>query len=76
MRQEAEKIRATPWRDLNAAGRLRRLRVVAPFAALVYTLFIKRTILDGRAGLHYAFERFLAEAILSRELFRLRAKRG
>jgi glycosyltransferase involved in cell wall biosynthesis len=70
MRQEAEKIRTTPWRKLNAAGRLRRLRVVAPFAALAYTLFVKRTILDGRAGLQYAFERFLAEAMLSRELFR------
>jgi hypothetical protein len=70
MRQEAEKFRTTPWRKLNAAGRLRRLRVVAPFAALAYTLFVKRTILDGRAGLQYAFERFLAEAMLSRELFR------
>ena len=75
MRQEAEKIRATPWRDLNASGRLRRLRVLAPFAAPAYALFVKRTILDGRAGLQYAFERFLAEAILSRELFRRRKGR-
>jgi hypothetical protein len=33
-------------------------------------LFAKATILDGTAGLRYAFERFLAETILSIELFR------
>jgi glycosyltransferase involved in cell wall biosynthesis len=70
MRQEAAKLRASSFASLNTAGRIRKLRVLAPFAALVYTLFIKRTLLDGRAGLHYAFERFLAEAILSLELFR------
>jgi len=72
MRQEADKLRATPWAALPLFGRLRMLRVVAPFAALVYTLFVKRTILDGRAGLRYACERFLAEAVLSMELFRRR----
>jgi glycosyltransferase involved in cell wall biosynthesis len=70
MRQEAAKLRSTPWRALPASGRIRKLRVVAPLATLFYTLLVKRTILDGRAGLRYAFERFLAEAILSRELFR------
>jgi glycosyltransferase involved in cell wall biosynthesis len=70
MRQEAAKLRSTSWRALPASGRIRKLRVVAPVATLLYTLLIKRTILDGRAGLHYAFERFLAETILSRELFR------
>ena len=70
MRQEAAKLRAASFASLNTLGRVRKLRVIAPFAALVYTLLIKRTILDGRAGLHYAFERFLAEGILSWELFR------
>jgi glycosyltransferase involved in cell wall biosynthesis len=70
MRQEAAKLRSTPWRALPVSGRIRKLRVVAPFATLFYTLLVKRTILDGRAGLRYAFERFMAEAILSRELFR------
>jgi glycosyltransferase involved in cell wall biosynthesis len=72
MRQEAEKLRATPFAALSASGKIRKLRVVAPFATLLYTLFARRTILDGLPGLHYAFERFLAEAILSRELFRAR----
>jgi glycosyltransferase involved in cell wall biosynthesis len=70
MRQEAAKLRGTPFSSLNALGKLRKLRVVAPFAALVYTLVVKRTILDGIPGLQYAFERFLAEGILSVELFR------
>lgn len=70
MRQEAAKLRSTPWGELRTSGRIRKLRVIAPFATLLYTLFLKRAILDGRAGLRYAFERFLAEAMLSRELFR------
>jgi glycosyltransferase involved in cell wall biosynthesis len=72
MRQEAAKLRGTPWRSLPLSGRVRKLRVVAPFATPLYALFVKRTILDGRAGLRYALERFLAEAILSIELFRRR----
>lgn len=70
MCQEARKLRGTPFRSLNGMGKLRKLRVVAPFAVLFYTLFVKRTILDGAAGLRYALERFLAEAILSAEMFR------
>jgi glycosyltransferase involved in cell wall biosynthesis len=68
MRQEAIKIRTTPWRALNWVGRVRRLIVIAPLAALVHTLFIKGVLIDGRAGWEYAFERFVAEAILSLEL--------
>ncbi len=70
MRDEAAKLRATPWRALNTAGRIRKLRVVAPFAVALHTLFAKRAILDGRAGWRYVVERFLAEVILARELFR------
>jgi len=68
MRNEAEKIRR--GENLNFAGRVRKLRVVAPFAVLVQTLFVKGLILDGVAGLHYVLERVVAELILSRELFR------
>jgi glycosyltransferase involved in cell wall biosynthesis len=70
MRQEAAKLRAASWRALPMQGRIRKLRVIAPFAALFYTLIGKRAILDGRAGWRYAFERFLAEGMLSIELFR------
>jgi glycosyltransferase involved in cell wall biosynthesis len=70
MRDEARKIRETRWRDLTRAGRIRKLRVLAPFAVAAHTLFLHRAILDGRAGLRYAFERVVAELILSRELLR------
>ena len=68
MRQEAEKLRAVDPRTLGLSGRVRKLIVVAPFAVLVHTLFVKGLILDGTAGLRYAWERFVAELILSREL--------
>ncbi|HET7434377.1 MAG TPA: glycosyltransferase family 2 protein [Thermoanaerobaculia bacterium] len=70
MRDEAAKLRTANPRTLNGPARLRRLRVVAPLVIVPYLLFARGLILDGRAGLHYAFERFLAEAILSAELFR------
>lgn len=70
MRKEAEKLRATPWNKLPLSGRVRKLRVVAPFVTALYVLLAKRAILDGRAGLRYTLERFLAECILSAELFR------
>jgi glycosyltransferase involved in cell wall biosynthesis len=70
MRQEAEKLAATPWREAGLAGRVRKLVVLAPFAAAFQALFVRRGILDGRAGFTYAIERFVAELILSRELFK------
>ena len=42
MRQEAAKLRATPWSALPMQGRIRKLRVVAPFATLFYALIAKR----------------------------------
>lgn len=71
MRDEAAKIRATPFGRLSAAGRLRKLIVLAPAAVLLHTLFLKRLVLDGSAGFRYALERFVAECILSWELLRL-----
>ncbi|HEX8619207.1 MAG TPA: glycosyltransferase family 2 protein [Thermoanaerobaculia bacterium] len=73
MRQEAEKIRRSDVRALPISGRIRKLIVVAPFAVVVHTLFVKGLILDGRAGLRYTWERFVAEVILSRELLRRRS---
>lgn len=65
MRLEAEKLRNADSRSLNWPDRLRRLRVVAPFVMLAYCLFVKRAILDGRAGWYYAVQRCVAESILS-----------
>jgi glycosyltransferase involved in cell wall biosynthesis len=72
MQQEAEKIRHADPRSLTMAGRIRKLVVVAPFAVLFHTLFVKGLILDGRPGLAYVWERFVAELILSREMLRRR----
>jgi glycosyltransferase involved in cell wall biosynthesis len=71
-RDEAAKLRGAPPGSLNLAARIRKLRVVAPFAVLAHTLFLKGLILDGRAGWRYARERFVAELILARELWRRR----
>lgn len=70
MREEAKKIRRADHKMLNTAGRVRKLIVVAPIAVLPYTLFVRGLILDGRAGLWYAWERFVAECMLSWELLR------
>ena len=69
MRDEAEKLRNADPRTLNAAARIRKLRVIAPFVVPFYVLFVRGVIFDGIAGLHYAFERTLAEWILTIALF-------
>jgi glycosyltransferase involved in cell wall biosynthesis len=68
MRDEAAKIRR--GEGLNLAARIRKLRVVAPFAVVFHTLFVKRLILDGVPGMQYTWERFVAEVILSIELMK------
>lgn len=70
MREEAEKLRHADPRALTVSGRVRKLIVVAPFAVLFHTLFVKGLILDGLPGLRYTWERVVAELILSREMLR------
>ncbi|MEK6285239.1 MAG: glycosyltransferase family 2 protein [Acidobacteriota bacterium] len=65
MKLEAAKLGQSAWGDLEWADRLRKTRILAPFAVLFYCLFIKGAILDGRAGFYYAFQRLLSELILS-----------
>jgi glycosyltransferase involved in cell wall biosynthesis len=50
------------------ADRIRRLRVVSPFLVFFYCLLVKRTVLDGWPGVYYAFQRMIAEALLSLRL--------
>src|SRR5215471_10280590 len=69
MQLERRKLLASNWQDLGWADRIRRLRLVAPFAIFVYCLFIKGTIFDGRPGFYYAFQRLLSELLLSLYLF-------
>jgi len=65
MQLEKQKIVESAWRDLGWADRVRRLRIIAPFGIFVYCLLFKGAILDGRAGLYYAFQRLLSELLLS-----------
>jgi len=65
---EAQKLRAANPADLNLADRLRRWRFVVPPAMLVYCLVVRRGIFDGWAGFYYAFQRAMAELMLSQRL--------
>lgn len=62
---EARKLIETPPKQLSLVDRVRRQRVLAPFIILIYCLIFKGGILDGWAGWYYAFQRVLAEILLS-----------
>ena len=70
MRLEAEKLIKAHCSALGWSGRIRKLRVAAPFAMLFYCLFLQGLVLDGRAGLFYAFQRAFAELLLSLHLLK------
>lgn len=74
-RAEAKKLTAGPAGDLSAADRVRKLGVLAPFAALFTCLILRRGILDGWAGWHYAFQRMTYETILSLRLLEAKLRR-
>ncbi|HSL53879.1 MAG TPA: hypothetical protein VK868_05765, partial [Pyrinomonadaceae bacterium] len=65
---EAQKLRAADPAELAFPDRLRRWRVIVPPVMLVYCLIIRGGILDGWAGFYYAFQRAMAEAMLSHRL--------
>jgi glycosyltransferase involved in cell wall biosynthesis len=65
---EAQKLLATDPAELAFADRLRRWRIVVPPAMLVYCLIVRGGILDGWAGFYYAFQRAMAECMLSHRL--------
>lgn len=76
MRLEADKLRARRWSELDWPDRLRKLRLVAPGAILLYCLFGRGLILDGRAGLYYSLQRMASEIVLSLTLLRDDIKGG
>ena len=65
---EAQKLLNANPSDLSRTDRLRRLRIVAPVAILFYCLIIRGGIFDGWSGFFYAFQRMLAELMLSLQL--------
>lgn len=62
---EADKLLASDPESLSWTDRVRRWRVVAPAGMLFYCLIIRGGVLDGWAGFYYAFQRALAELMLS-----------
>ena len=62
---EAEKLLRADLTTLSWTDRIRRWRLLAPLAICFYCLVLKGGILDGRAGFYYAFQRTLAELMLS-----------
>jgi len=62
---EADKLLSSEPESLSWTDRVRRWRIVAPPAMLFYCLIVRGGILDGWAGFYYAFQRALAELMLS-----------
>lgn len=71
-RLEVEKLLNTPRYKLRTVDKLRRLHVVAPFAVLGACLISRQGLLDGWRGWFYAFQRMVAELILSLMLWEAR----
>ncbi|MFL6231035.1 MAG: glycosyltransferase family 2 protein, partial [Pyrinomonadaceae bacterium] len=66
---EAEKLGRATFGQLSWSDRVRKARLFAPFLMFLYCLFVKGVILNGRAGIYYAFQRTFAEFMLSLYLF-------
>ena len=62
---EAQKLRAANPAELSFPDRMRRWPLVVPPLALFYCLVVRAGIFDGWAGFYYAFQRTVAELMLS-----------
>lgn len=67
-RLECDLLLSKPWAALTWRDRLRRMKFITPWLVPLYCLTVGRGLLDGRAGLYYALQRGVAEAILSLKL--------
>lgn len=64
-RLECDLLLGKSWSVLTWRDRLRRMKFITPWLVPLYCLTVGRGLLDGRAGLYYALQRGVAEAILS-----------
>lgn len=62
---EANMIASANGPELAMTAKVRRLRIVSPFAMLFYCLIWRVGVLDGLAGFYYAFQRAMAELQVS-----------
>ncbi len=72
LQKEAEKLTNTPFKQLKMNDKLRCFIVFAPFIVPFYCLILRGGVLDGWHGWHYAFQRMIAEILLSIRLIEKR----
>jgi hypothetical protein len=71
MRLEARHILRSKWSELALVDKVRSVAMFAPFVVFLYCYFGKLLVMDGSYGLFYAFQRMLAETLLSLRLIEL-----
>jgi len=71
-RLEAQVMKQADWSELGVADKLRKFVVLAPLMTFLYCYFLKGGLLDGMPGLFYAWQRTLAEIMLSLRLIEQR----
>lgn len=76
MTLEVDVIRNSRFAELGWADRIRKVPGLSPLVVLFYVLFVKGAILDGRAGITYAIQRVVAEAILAIKLLQPASERS
>ena len=74
-KRERDKLLTADRRALRRQDRLRLRHWIAPPAVLLWCLFGRGLIFDGRAGLAYAYQRALAETALALYLLEAQADR-
>ena len=72
---EVKKLLETPTQQLSLGDKIRRYKILAPFVIFFYCLILKGGILDGWIGWYYAFQRTLAETLLSIRLIEQKCER-
>jgi glycosyltransferase involved in cell wall biosynthesis len=71
---EVEKLATTPGHELSLGDRIRKTKILAPLAILIYCLILKGGIFDGWRGWYYAVQRVIAELLLVLGLIEYQAK--
>lgn len=64
-RKEADKLAQSSYADLKIQDKLRKTMFAAIPATLIYTLVVKRALLDGWRGWYYTLQRTIAEVMLA-----------
>lgn len=74
--QEAELLLNKPASELRIQDRLRRMMVITPWLVPLYCMTVGRGALDGWAGIYYALQRGVAEAVLALKLVEARLEKS